>query len=153
MTVRLRSNQSGPYSVRLEMPEGFEWRPSRGVYLKAGEGSSVAYTVRASDYVDRGDHMGDVVVRDIRGLEVAEAETTVTVEEHMVLGSPVGDLRLPSLEEINRKIKDVRERVVRLVNNTTRILYSTLWLWVLLVLILLFLPYLYYMRVRKQPPG
>ncbi|MFH0862889.1 MAG: hypothetical protein V1875_07675 [Candidatus Altiarchaeota archaeon] len=145
VTVSLKSNQSGPYSIRLYLPVGLESKPERNVYLWSNRGVSVDYSVLAADYADDGSHDLDVGVWDVRGLEVAGAKSNVTVEEPIVLGP----LKLPSPEEIKRRIKNVQEKLVRLVNNTTRILYSTSRLWVVLLLILLFLFYLYLTRIRK----
>jgi hypothetical protein len=149
--VRVKPNRTGSYRVDVKLPEGFEARERtvRDMKIEAGEEVDVGLDVDATDYLRGGDYTLRAQVRDNRDLPAADDEGEIKVWEPVVIKTPLGSVKLPSIRRIREAVRKTQEMLFNLINNTTHVSISLRWLWAAITLCLFGMLYVYHMWRRR----
>jgi hypothetical protein len=149
------SDRSGTYRIKVDLPS--DLRTAGDVEEEVSTFSGDRVETRFNAFTDGETRYGDYTVKakvvDSRGETVAEALSTMTVEDPLVLETPILTVQLPTIAEAKKRVSDVKDSVFNVVTNTTNIIYSNKWLMATLVLALLGAGYIYLSRIRAAPPA
>jgi hypothetical protein len=129
VTIRFNTDEAGMYAMEVGMPQELKgFGRVIAVAAQGGRDTNTAYVVTPEDDAPEGEYTIEVTAKNSKKTVVARAKTTVSVEQPIVIDTPIFTVELPTAGDIKRGVHSVQERIYTIVNDTTGTTGSNGWI-------------------------